>query len=80
MDLLEPACNLFRRPTALEFAGDDMPELQVPGQFTGFRAMGSIPGSFVGVIRSVAFQTAVSIDFPANRRGRSIQLAGDPAQ
>jgi hypothetical protein len=41
--------------------------------------MGSIPGGFVGVISSVALHTTVSIDFPANRRGGTIELAGDRA-
>ena len=63
-----------------KFAGNDAPELQVTRQFTGFRAVCSIPGCFVRVIGAITIQTAIAVDLPANRRGRAIQLTGNGTQ
>jgi hypothetical protein len=54
----------------LELTGNDAPKLQVSGQFTGFRAMRSIPGCFICLIGAITLQTIVTVDFPANRRGK----------
>lgn len=77
--MLEPPCDLLRRPLQLEFLCHDARQGAVLGQFAALGAMGPVPGCLIGLGGPIAPLTTIALDLAADRRGarpRIVAIAG----
>src|SRR5215470_10544150 len=74
---LQPPRNLFRRPVQHQFTRNDVAQLSVRSQKTGLRSGPPFPSLLIRLMSTIGRTATMACDLPANRRGCSIESAGD---
>src|SRR5262249_9083893 len=74
---LQPSGNLFGRPVQEQFTRNDVAQLAVRGKKTSFRSQPRVPSLLIRIMSATGRTATVVGDFPAHRRGCSIQSSSN---